>query len=69
VAALESDLTTLRLDDMLSLKSIANDRAQHVTRLEPAVRAEVERLARALCRHPEIIATCGHAVLVAMKSP
>jgi len=30
--------------------------------------AEVERLARAVCRQPEIIATCGHAVLVVRKS-
>jgi ubiquinone/menaquinone biosynthesis C-methylase UbiE len=58
-----------RLEDMLSLKSIANDRAHHVARLEPTVSAEVERLARALCRRPEIIATCGHALLVARKSP
>jgi ubiquinone/menaquinone biosynthesis C-methylase UbiE len=58
-----------RCEDMLSLKSIANDRAHQVARLEPTVRAEVERLARALCRRPEIIATCGHALLVARKSP
>ena len=58
-----------RPEDMLSLKSIANDRAAQVARLEPAVRAEVERLARALCRRPEIIATCGHALLVARRSP
>jgi ubiquinone/menaquinone biosynthesis C-methylase UbiE len=57
----------LRFEDMLSLKSIANDRAHHVARLAPTVRAEVERLARALCRRPEIIATCGHALLVARK--
>jgi S-adenosylmethionine-dependent methyltransferase len=57
-----------RLEDMLSLKSIANDRAHQVARLEPTVRAEVERLARAMCRRPEIIATCGHALLVARKS-
>jgi SAM-dependent methyltransferase len=57
-----------RCDDMLSLKSIANDRAHQVARLEPTARAEVERLARALCRRPEIIATCGHALLVASKS-
>lgn len=53
------------IEDMLSLKSIANDRAGQLARLEPPVRAEVERLARALCRRPEIIATCGHALLVA----
>jgi ubiquinone/menaquinone biosynthesis C-methylase UbiE len=53
-----------RIEDMLSLKSIANDRAHQVARLEPAVRVEVERLARELCRRPEIIATCGHALLV-----
>jgi ubiquinone/menaquinone biosynthesis C-methylase UbiE len=57
-----------RVEDMLSLKSIASDRAHQVARLEPAVRAEVERLARALCRRPEIIATCGHALLVVRKS-
>lgn len=57
-----------RCDDLLSLKSIANERAQDVARLEPAVRAEVERLARALCRRPEVVATCGHALLIASKS-
>ncbi|HSR99623.1 MAG TPA: methyltransferase domain-containing protein [Kofleriaceae bacterium] len=57
-----------QIDDMLSLRSITNDRAHHVARLEPAARAEVERLARALCRRPEIIATCGHALLVVRRS-
>lgn len=57
-----------QFEDMLSLKSIANDLAHQVARLEPTVRAEIERLARALCRRPEIIATCGHALLVARKS-
>jgi ubiquinone/menaquinone biosynthesis C-methylase UbiE len=57
-----------RFEDMLSLKSIANDLAPQVARLEPTVRVEVERLARALCRRPEIIATCGHALLVVKKS-
>jgi ubiquinone/menaquinone biosynthesis C-methylase UbiE len=56
-----------RVDDLLSLKSIANDRAAQVARLAPTVAAEVERLARALCRQPEIIATCGHALLVVQK--
>lgn len=56
-----------RFEDMLSLKSIANDRADRMARLDPTVRAEVERLARALCRRPEIIATCGHALLVVKK--
>ena len=55
------------IDDMLSLKSIANERAHQLARLEPTVRAEVEHLARALCRRPEIIALCGHALLVARK--
>jgi S-adenosylmethionine-dependent methyltransferase len=57
-----------QLEDMLSLKSIANERAHQLARLEPAVRAEVERLARALCRRPEIVATGGHALLVARKT-
>ncbi|MEO7731679.1 MAG: hypothetical protein ABIY55_11950, partial [Kofleriaceae bacterium] len=56
-----------RVEDLLSLRSIAHDRAAQVARLEPAVAAEVERLARALCRQPEIIATCGHALLVVRK--
>jgi ubiquinone/menaquinone biosynthesis C-methylase UbiE len=57
-----------QVEDLLSLKSIANDRADHVARLEPTARVEVERLSRALCRQPEIIATCGHALLVVKKS-
>jgi ubiquinone/menaquinone biosynthesis C-methylase UbiE len=57
-----------RVEDMLSLKSIANDLAHQVARLAPTVKTEVERLARALCRQPEIIATCGHALLVVKKS-
>jgi SAM-dependent methyltransferase len=57
-----------QVEDMLSLKSIANDRAHFVARLEPTVRAEVERLSRAVCRRREIIATCGHALLVVRKS-
>jgi ubiquinone/menaquinone biosynthesis C-methylase UbiE len=61
-------ISGLRPEDMLSLKSIANDRAHQLARLQPAVRAEVEHLARALCRRPEIIATCGHALLVVRKS-
>jgi hypothetical protein len=58
----------LQFEDMLSLKSIANNLAPQVARLEPTVRAEVERLACALCRRPEIIAICGHALLVVTKS-
>ena len=54
-----------QVEDMLSLKSIANDRAHQLARLDPGVKDAVERLARALCRRPEIIATCGHALLVA----
>ena len=57
-----------QVEDMLSLKSIANDRAHQLARLDPSAAAEVERLARALCRRPEIIATCGHALLVVKKS-
>jgi len=57
-----------QFEDLLSLKSIAHDRADQVARLEPDVRVEVERLARELCRRPEIIAICGHALLVAKKS-
>jgi hypothetical protein len=56
-----------RVEDMLSLRSIAHERAHQLARLEPAVRDEVERLARVLCRRPEIIATCGHALLVVRK--
>lgn len=56
-----------RVEDMLSLRSIAHERAHQLARFEPTVRDEVERLARALCRRPEIIATCGHALLVARK--
>jgi hypothetical protein len=57
-----------QIEDLLSLKSIANDRAHQLARLEPSARAEVERLARALCRTPEIIATCGHVLLVVRRS-
>lgn len=56
-----------RCEDLLSLKSIANELADQLARIEPGARAEVERLARALCRQPEIIATCGHALLVVRK--
>jgi ubiquinone/menaquinone biosynthesis C-methylase UbiE len=56
-----------RCEDLLSLKSIANELADQLARLEPGARAEVERLARALCRQPEIIATCGHALVVVRK--
>jgi cyclopropane fatty-acyl-phospholipid synthase-like methyltransferase len=56
-----------QVEDVLSLKSIANGLAGQLARLEPAVRDEVERLARELCRRPEVIATCGHAMLVARR--
>jgi ubiquinone/menaquinone biosynthesis C-methylase UbiE len=56
-----------RVEDMLSLRSIAHERAHQLARLEPSVQADVERLARALCRRPEIIALCGHALLVTTK--
>lgn len=56
------------IEDMLSLKSIVYDRAHQLAQLEPTVRAEIERLAREMCRRPEIIATCGQALLVARKS-
>jgi hypothetical protein len=61
------DAAGLRCEDMLSLKSIANDRAHHVARLEPVVRAEVERVARAWCCREEVIALCGHALVVARR--
>lgn len=47
------------IDDMLSLKSIAADRGAQVVRLDPSLRCEVERVARARCRQPEVIAMCG----------
>jgi len=47
---------------------ITDDRIHHLARVETAGRAEVEHLARAECRRPEVIATCGHALLVATKS-
>ncbi len=53
------------IDDMLSLKSIAAERGTQVARLAPSVRSEVERIARKLCRQPEVIATSGHALLIA----
>ena len=52
------------VDDMLSLKSIASELGTQVLRLAPDVRAEVERVARELCRRPEVIATSGHALLI-----
>ena len=55
------------IDDILSLKSIANGLAHQLARLAPDVRGEVERLARELCRAPELIATSGHVLLVASK--
>lgn len=61
------ELSGFVVDDMLSLKSIANGYADRVAHMDPRVRDEVERLARELCRRPEIIATSGHALLVARK--
>jgi len=57
-----------RIDDMLSLKSIANELADRIARLDLGVRAEIERLARELCRRPEIIAASGHVLLVATRN-
>jgi len=54
------------IDDMLSLKSIAADRGAKVARLDPSLQSEVERIARELCRQPEVIATSGHALLIAV---
>ena len=59
---------SFRIEDVLSLKSIADGRAHQLAQLEPTVRAEIERLARAMCRRPEIIATCGHSLIVARKA-
>jgi S-adenosylmethionine-dependent methyltransferase len=53
------------IDDMLSLKSIACDRGTQVARLDASLQSEVERIARKLCRQPEVIATSGHALLIA----
>lgn len=54
-----------RVDDMLSLKSIADGLAVQVAGLEAQLRGEVERIARDLCRQPEVIATCSHVLLIA----
>jgi len=48
-----------RADDMLSLKSIASELGTQVLRLAPDVRAEVERVARELCRRPEVSRHAG----------
>jgi len=56
-----------RADDMLSLKSIASERAAQVARLDPDLRSAVERVARELCRQPEVIATSGQALLIASR--
>jgi S-adenosylmethionine-dependent methyltransferase len=53
------------VDDMLSLKSIASERGAQVAGLDPNLRSEVERIARKLCRQPEVIATSGHVLLIA----
>ena len=53
-----------RIESVLSLKSIANELGEHVASLAAEVRAEVERIARDLCRHPEVVAMSGHALLI-----
>jgi hypothetical protein len=59
-----ADLSTALLE-VARRRAAEADRAHQLARLDPGVKDAVERLARALCRRPEIIATCGHALLVA----
>jgi S-adenosylmethionine-dependent methyltransferase len=58
------ELSGFRVDDMVSLKSIANELGAQVAQLDTNLRAEVERIARELCRRREVIATSGHALLI-----
>ena len=54
--------------DVLSLKSIQHRLADDIATLDSECRAEIGRVAEAWCRRPEIIATSGHALVVARKS-
>jgi SAM-dependent methyltransferase len=54
--------------DAVSLRSIANRLERALARLDGPRRAEVERLMEELGRHPAVLATGGHAVLVARRS-
>jgi len=54
--------------DAVSLKSIAHRLEAELARVAAPIRDELDRLAQGLSREPEVLATCGHAVLVARRS-
>ncbi|MBI5095634.1 MAG: methyltransferase domain-containing protein [Candidatus Hydrogenedentes bacterium] len=56
-----------RIVDAMSLKSIACGLGEHVARLDAPLRFEVERLVTDMSRQSEVIATSGHALLVACR--
>ncbi len=57
----------LRVDDVVSLKSIGNGLGLHLTSLGQEMTAAVRQVADALNRDKGVIATCGHVVIVARR--
>jgi SAM-dependent methyltransferase len=53
--------------DELSLKSIVSGLGDELAALDPTIRDEVDRLADEMCRLPEVITMCGHAVVIFRK--
>lgn len=58
---------SFELLEAVSLRSIAYGLSEELAKLDGLRRAEVERLVEELSRRPEVLATCGHALLIARR--
>jgi S-adenosylmethionine-dependent methyltransferase len=57
----------LQVRELVSLRSIANMLEVQLARLDEPLLAEAEQVLEAVARDPAVVATAGHAVLVARK--
>jgi len=69
VGEMEALLTEagLEIADAVSLRSIAHGLEDELAAIEPSTRAEVQRWIARMSRWPEVLATSGHALLVARR--
>jgi len=69
IGELEALLTEagLEITDAVSLRSIAHGLEDELAAIEPSTRAEVEHWIARTSRWPEIVATSGHALLIARR--
>jgi cyclopropane fatty-acyl-phospholipid synthase-like methyltransferase len=63
------EATGFNVLELVSLRSVANLLEPALARIKEPVRSEMEQVLEEVARNPAVVATGGHAVLVARKAP